>query len=539
MRIPVVILLLSLAYAGCSNRGAVDLSPEPPTAPAPVPPPESDPVQQGTTVDTHIASPEEVLPSVEPRFGGFIRFLVTDDRTGQAVIHSNVAEGLTPAGMLLSWAEPRGDSTCWTLDLNPHFKFPGGAPVRATDLVALWQRSLDAVDEFGEEQWLLKSIGIEPVSGDGGTVRLAGASAYSGPQQEKLVLCPSFPAPDLLERLSHPALWLVALDDAGSGPGGFWTGDGRVLQRNPNYPRRVPYLDRVEFLRVSGEASLPLRLGDAHVAVVYGKVARELAEVFGDVIDPAAGAPVDEATARPGDGKSIELRRLPSWDRTYYLWMNKTKRWLNDPKFRAWVADVVDRKALLELLFDGQGRVAFSLFEAVDQTAYYPEQQTRPLSQSSSPRLELVYDRDDRHALTIARRFQAVLETADVALALREMDRAAIRAALRDGEIEMAVLAHHPATPDPMLALLGTIWWLGPGSTEIKEALVGSASAVSADEPGQRLSAATALERKLLVDAVLIPLIRLDAVLARHIGLAGLSAESHGVLRFDEAWWLP
>ena len=78
--------------------------------------------------------PEDLIPSPEPRFGGEIRFLVTDPSFYSSLIRSNVAEGLTAEGLLLSWSRPRPGNPCWVFELNPDWSWPDGLPVRAGDL---------------------------------------------------------------------------------------------------------------------------------------------------------------------------------------------------------------------------------------------------------------------------------------------------------------------------------------------------------------------------------------------------------------------
>jgi ABC-type transport system substrate-binding protein len=260
-------------------------------------------------------------------------------------------------------------------------------------------------------------------------------------------------------------------------------------------------------------------------------------------VDDEPGYDPDAADDEPedeDDRRSIELRRLPAWDRIYYLWMNPTKRWLNDPRFRRWIAEAVDRKKMLDLLFDGEGTEVYSLFEGgPSERAYELLKGGRPLSDLSTPRLELAYDLDDDSALTIARRYQAILESLDVELVLKAMRHDELRKALSVGELQLAILSHHPATPDPLLAALGTFWWFEPDADDSRYALMDAASEISPDQTDLRLRAALQVEGKLLADIRLVPLVKLHAFLARKPRLSGVAARVDGVLGLEEAWWLP
>ncbi len=243
-----------------------------------------------------------------------------------------------------------------------------------------------------------------------------------------------------------------------------------------------------------------------------------------------------EAGALLGDTSlPLELKRLPAWDRTYYMWLNPSKRWLNDPFFRRWLAGVVDRRELVDYLFDGQGERAFSL-SGHWSSPVYELQPDRPLSPMTVPRLELLYDEADPYAKTVAQRIEAVLATNDAELSLLALPGEQIRERLIDGAVEMVLLAHRPATDDPVLALLGTVWWFGKEADEAKQRL---RRASGAEQPGERSAGALEAEEMLLRDARLVPLMRLHAWLVRHPLLAGVQPGPDGVLRLEETWWRP
>jgi ABC-type transport system substrate-binding protein len=429
------------------------------------------------------------------------------------VIHSNVSEPLQPGGLLLSWTEPRSSSPCWEFELNGRGAYPDGTPVVAEDLASSWEKALN--DPFAEHQWLL-----DPVTGRSEPAgERAPAAEWLRPRGQVLRICPRTPTPDLPARLAHPALWLrrVAQHTGLSyGPGPFRAEPDGTLTPNPGFEGDGPYVDDVEPLQVEGNPALLLRLGDAHAAVVFGREANAL---IADASDP------------------LEVERLPSWDRTYFLWLDPAKRWINDPVFRRWISRAIDRDEMIDYLFDGHGERAFSLSRGGSVVPVYePLQPDRPLSPMSVPRLELLYDEDDPYAETVAQRVRAVLETHDVELSVTARSRGAIRQALSEKNVEMALLAHRPALEDPLLATLGSVWWLGDGAGEALERLK---AASELKGPADRASKAWEAEELLLEDARVIPLIRLHAWWVRHTQLSGVAPGPDGVLRFEEVWWRP
>jgi len=308
-----------------------------------------------------------------------------------------------------------------------------------------------------------------------------------------------------------------ALTDVPVGPGPFVLADKDRLDPNLGFPGEGPFVEWVELIASDGQPALPLRLGDAHVGVVYGRTAAELLD------DP---------------GPSIDLARLPTWDRTYFLWANPGHRWINDPPFRSWLGGAIDRDAMVSLLLDGRGERAYSLTAGGTPIAAYPARVDRPLSPMSEPRLELAYDRDDPDAETVARRVQAVMGTQRVVLTLRPDSRDAIRRLMREGRSELVLLAHRPGSADPVLALEESVWWLGPGAADAIGALE-SAAEIDPQRGPERAEAAWNAEHLLLVDARLIPLVKVHAWIALHPKLTGIAPGPYGELRLEEAWWLP
>lgn len=505
------VLLLLGASANCAHRVPVEAVPR--SEPREVPPPGREPVSgpEPPAIPPGDVPDEDLLPPLEPRHGGEIRFFGVDLSAGNAFVRSNVAEGLVPGGLLLAWRKPEGGSTCWILELTPNSRYPDGATVSAGDVARSW---IDAAARGGEDAaWLLEPFEDRAAEGQSGSI----ASAIHATGQV-LEACPRRPTPDLPERLAHPALWFSRGNGGASpsGPGPFYPAADGALHPNPNYAGPGPYVDRLEQVAVEGDPTVPLRLGDAHVAIVFGKVASAL-------------------LADPGPSE-LQLSRLPEWDRTYYLWMNPAKRWVNDPQFRSWISQVAGREEMVSYLFEGQAEPTL-LLSPGSFDAPRTEPVPRPISASSVPRIELTYDAGDGYSETLARRIQAVLETKKVAITLDRRSTAELRDRLERQDVEMALLDHRPASSDPLLGLLQSVYWLG--SHEGREALSEACSTIDPAQPELRREAAWSVERELLDDWRIVPLIRLHAWLARHPRLTGTAPGPDGVLRLEEAWWLP
>jgi hypothetical protein len=517
MRRLLVIILLSLAYVGCAGTGRGDGGPvSTPGEPQPVPPPEERPIgTDPSTIPPFKPIPEDLIPSPEPRFGGELRFLVTDLPFDTSLIRTNVAEGLTPDGLLLSWSRPQKENPCWVMELNPRWVWPDGLPVRAGDVLAAWTTSL--LDDSSDLHWLLDPLGGDAESG----AEAADVSGSMRAEGRVLEICPERPTPDLLVRLEHLASWLQRVDPATGnleGPGPYRHMPDGSLSAKKDYPGDGPYLDTVVPLVVEGHSPLLLRLGDAHIAITFGQAADALIE------DPVP---------------DLRLERLPAWDRTYFMWMNPDERWVNDPVFRRWLAGTIDRDEMVSYLFDDRGKRAFSLsHDGSTVPVYRPLQADRPLSPMTEPRLRMVYEAADPYSETVAQRVRAVLETQQVELSIVPMEREALRRALRSGDVEIALLAHRPGSEDPVLALEGTVWWLGEGAADAR-AMLAEASGIDPEQAEARADGAWNAEELLLLDARVIPLIRLHAWLAYRSTLAGLDPRVGGEFRLEETWWLP
>jgi hypothetical protein len=431
-----------------------------------------------------------------------LRLLATERSTVRAVTHALLAAPPLEEGEIPGLEEPG----CHRITLSGR----GASGLPAADVVAAWEAGLHAPG--GALGWLL-----QPVEGASDVVlgaadRVAGLAAE---ESDELVVCVERPTPDWPARLAHPVLWPLLGDplatDARGGGSFRWAADGSVLVRVTS-ETRARGITRIEVVDGSegDAASLPETNG-FDLAILSGRAAERL-------------------RAR-GDAR-IRLQRLPRWDAVYALWLNAQARWTNDPSFRRWLSGALDRESMARYLFGEQAEATYGLTGVGKAT---PAAARRPFSRTSSPRLALAFDRDDRNAASIAARVKAVLEQEGVVLQLVPGPVVHLRRSLEEGGAQMAIVAHRPPTGDPVLALLDTLWPLRATALEASERLERATRIEDADRRRER---AAEVEAELIERGRLVPLVRLRAWLARHADLSGVESGAYGVLRFERAEWI-
>jgi len=450
-------------------------------------------------------------PGSDPRNGGVVRLLPADAFQARAIRFAAVAGSLAPPGLLVEESEPPLKSECAAFRVREGARFADGARVGAQSVIDVWEQRLRR--DPGAVAWLLS-----PVLGADDLRRGAArhASGLRATARDRLLICSDRSVADWPLRLSHPDLWLLRHeDDTGRpvGAGAFEAIEaGSALARTVAAGRAAPSVDRVEFVGA----------GEIDPGLMFERDAVDLALVS----SRAAGALLD-APESP-----VRLTRAPLWDTVYALRLSDRARWVNDPRFRAWLASAIDRPAMLRFLFDGRGEPAFRLSGAGGAEWSVPD--SRPFAASSSPRLRLSYSPEDAHAVSIASRLKAGLEQQGLEILLEPIGAGGLRQALDAGDLQMALVAHRPPVEDPVLALLHTLWNAGLSRDAAWELL----EQASWWPPGEsRRSAAVYAEDTLLRDARVVPLVRLSVWLAADPELDGVSVGPWGILTLDRARW--
>ena len=498
----VPVLVLGLVILGCSKRPPNVVRPETgieaPAEPAagdwePSPPPiePSAPEPPTTTPDEHPTDPQDT-----PRPGGTIQ--VFDP--AQALEPMLLAALATPPRIFAEPSAWRTDGRCWIV--------PVAGEERASEIVSAWNEALARGP--GPLHWLLA---LESARGrvERGE-RLLDRAEVRG-EADGVRVCGTSSVYDLAARLEHPALRrALASSRAVDRRSPFLARVGGRYVANTTLGDGAPYVDRIDTVD-KGAPALLFKLGDVDLAVVQGHDVRTL-EALPD---------------------RVTLSRAPAREPTYFLWLHPANRWLAVESFRRWLAGV-DRPKIIDLLFDGRGSRAYALRAEGTAVPLYEGRPDPPFPETSEPRFVLRFDRSDPSAELLAARMRAELGTSNVELQVEGVEAEDLLDRLARGDIEAALLRHRPESPDPILALLGTVWWLGEQAEAETLALL---DATRLEDPLARAEAATEIERVLLADACLVPLVRLESWLAVRTGLAGVRVDPDGTLRLDGAWWRP
>jgi len=280
-----------------------------------------------------------------------------------------------------------------------------------------------------------------------------------------------------------------------------------VADRIDRWRRLAPstLLDHVEFV---SDDKIPrvelLLLGEVDLTPVYG---RELARVREDA------------------GDEIRVVRAPGWDRTYVIHCDTRSRWTNDPNFRRWFAETVDRVDLVGGLFDGFAAPVWSIQPRSTGPLWAPPIR-HPFGSTSRPLLHLKFESDDVPAAAIASRLKARFAAEGVELELlTSTDRVERPALTLSGRQRWS--ADPVATIEPLVVAAG-------GAAEGSRHYLGQAKSVSGET---RTNLATLAEDALLIDALVVPLVRLEAWVAMSSRLRGVGPGLTGELALEKTWW--
>ncbi len=424
-----------------------------------------------TVADDRLAARVERAVTARPLVG-------TDAATAALATARDSADDDDRRCRVYRFRDATGDEVAGIPDDEEPFATPGA-------VARQWNTALAAGQT--DVVWLLAAL-----DGAGRVVRGLDAEA-SGltVDQDSLQLCSNEKVSDLDRRLAHPALWFTP---------------------DPPTPGAKPGALQ-PLIRVDGEAGLLAQLGEVDLAIAWGTEAKRL----------------QEAT------EERRVERVPRWDRTYLLWLDPAKRWINDPRFRRWLAGQIDRQAIVDYVFSGQGEPTARILEPNLVPLWEPIVD-RPVSRSAEPRLSLHFDRDDAAASRIAGRVQEALRPHRVHVTLHPGSAEDLARNLRDGSVESAILSHQPALEDPILALRETLARLGPRAQPAQSILDQAAGQSGA---ATRRASADAAERVLLQDGDVVPIVRLHAWLSRDPRLSGVVPRGPGVLDLRQAGWLP
>jgi len=434
--------------------------------------------------------------------------LVGGAASREELVASLVAAPFEPGAGLVRGLHPYDEpgGSCLRLDLDG--RYPDGTPVTASDVAAAWSESLLAPGST--LRWLLAPVEGVAAYREGTEATVSGLR----PDGERLTVCAEGEAPDLASRLAHPALAFMRRGPQGvEGPGPFVEGGG-LFPANPAHTAAGPRLDAVRLVEGALDPALLFDLDEVDVALVHGRTVEEI---------------------RAAEPPPAELQRVPAWDEVWFLWLSGSHRWVNDPAFRSWIANRIDRAGLARFLYADHAAPAFSLdADGPRAPLWAPPPHGRPFAGASRPRLELFLRQGDSEGARIAARLREELGLAGVELGVRAVGRDALREALGRDEPALTLLAHRPGSQDPVLRLTETLAELGPGSAAALRSL---AEGARRETPALRADAAWLVQHGLLVNARLVPLLRVEAWLALRPGLRDVVAPCAGRLELGRARW--
>lgn len=336
-----LVMLTAAIVAGCAAPGAV-----PPPAPPPAAQPTSAPA--ATTAPEPTAVPPTSAPSAgTPKRGGVLRFASTDDfgkldpatltSVSGAALSSIVRDSLVkldrnyqPAAALAeTWSSPDGKT--WTFKLRQGVKWHDGQPFTADDVIYTINRVLDEK------------------TGSAGRTIFNVIDKMEAPDPTTLVITLKQPNLDfpytfhsqqvkIIPKHQDPAT--LNTEVIGTGPfkvQEIVPGEKAVLVRNPDYYiKDQPYLDGVEILVMPDRQA-------------------QLAGLKAGQIDAAQEIGFDLYKQVKADPKLVAQTSLPLVQHVIY--MDVTAPPFNDKRVRDAMRYIVDRQALLDAAYFGEGVV--------------------------------------------------------------------------------------------------------------------------------------------------------------------------------------
>lgn len=241
------------------------------------------------------------------------------------------------------------DGKTYSFKLKDGITFTNGAKLTAKDVKYTFERMLLPATKAGNG-WLLDLVVGAEAMGDGKATELAGLKVTGDLTFEITLTDPYYP---FLQSLAHPGLSIFPAEYAASkgdkfgrepiGTGPFKLKEWKpnellVIEKNSNYYEKgLPYLDMVEYRIIADDATQWLEFQG------------------GNVEEGAPPSAEDEKMVR--EAKTYQVQDIVSLN-TYYLALNH--KFYPNPKLREAISLAIDRKAILDSVFNGKGKLATS-----------------------------------------------------------------------------------------------------------------------------------------------------------------------------------
>ena len=352
-----LLAVFAMLVAACGDGGAVSEDDTDTTATTAAP-------TDDTTATTVPAEPAEtggelvVALATEPNS----IFLPNSAERNAANVSTQIYEGPVwinddnevEAGLATEW-EANEDATVFTFTLREGVKFHNGETMDADDWIASWQAASEDANVYAYLYQKVQSV----VALDDMTVEmtLADSDALFGRELSEWAILPAsqYETDGLAGIEAHPI---------GTGPFAFvsWDrGDRIVLEAFEDYwDEGLPLVDRLVFRPIPDSSTrlAAVQTGEVHIAQRFNA----------------------EEAATLGGAPNVEVVTYPV-DRVYYIAFNNLTTGIGTPlesaDVRLAMNHAVDRRAIVDSLFDGQaalatGLVATSSLGFDDSLAPYP-----------------------------------------------------------------------------------------------------------------------------------------------------------------------
>jgi peptide/nickel transport system substrate-binding protein len=303
------------------------------------------------------------------------------------LIHINRSSQQVEASLAKSWTVSK-DGRTFTLKLRRGLRFSDGQPFDADDVLFTFQVYLDEKVHSPQRDLLIvggKPLEVQKV--DSYTVRFTLAQPYAAAERifDSLAILPRHLLEKAYQGGRFAQVWNVnasPADIAGLGPfrlKEYVAGQRMVLERNPYFwkadqkKNRLPYLDQVVFLFVGNEDAQVIRFQAGDTDLIsrlnsenYNLLAKERQNQGYELFDLGPSLEYNFLMFNLNDLKTGNLDQITD-----------KQKWFSDLKFRQAVSAVIDREAIVKLVYGTRavplwGNVSPSNRLWADQTLPHP-----------------------------------------------------------------------------------------------------------------------------------------------------------------------
>lgn len=442
-----------------------------------------------------------------------------------------------------SW-EVNKDATVWTFKLRKGVKFHNGREVKAEDFKKCWERAC-AKETASEVAYVLAPIKGYDEMQAGKAKELSGVKVID---DYTLRVTLKYPFAEFLKTLGHPVASVYPIEEAtkpgvnfsekpvGTGPFKFVSWKRKqeiILERNPDYWGKEPYLDRIKFRIFADEntAFLEYKAGKLHDAMIpTGQYKTTKA-------DPKLGPQVIT-------GPELAL---------YYYGFNMEKGiFAKDKNLRLAIIYATNKKAIVDTVMEGVPKPATGIVpegvpgyrpNQIDWT-YDINKAKEFWEKSSKPKkITLAYNTSEGHQ-KIAEAAQAGYKEAGINVELVNIEWGTYLDRLSKGEypfFRLGWIADYPSMDNFLYPLFhssekGNNNLCFYGNKEVDKLLEDARKETNAEKRYELYAEA---EKKILEDAPLVPIYFYSYARVVQPEVENYSWSAMGLVNFDEIWLKP